>query len=504
MTEPQRTSGLARLTRPTIHLKVMLLIGAALCLLLAVTGYFALQSERRFLLSESEKRTRNLRRALEALSRLALTTGEEGPLREYIFRLTEEDRDVRSVTLHDRNGKPILVSGNRSTAGPGPDETQTSPIFVDGRFAGKVEVAYNSESLRALLGRMTGLILAAVVDSLLFLGLLLHLALKHFVTRPLEKFVRASNRIASGDFGAAIESSTQDELDELAAAFNHMSANLERFRAEIEASHRDLEDRVRQRTRELEIEMARARDLAQQVQHADRLSSLGTLAAGVAHELNNPLGNISTFVQILQEKPAVAGDLLAHCLANISLETERASRIVRKLLDFSRHRPARIEPISSAHLVRQALELLSVSLSDGRVQVALDLPDDLPPLLADPGAIVQVLVNLMTNALHAMPAGGRLGISARLEGSAVRLSLADTGVGIDPEHLGRIFDPFFTTKDVGKGTGLGLSVSYGIVREHGGQITVSSQPGQGTVFEVLLPTAPAPLVLAPAAGREAA
>ena len=477
----------------------MLLIGAALCVLLATTGYFAVQNEKRFLAIESEKRTRDLRRTLEALTRLALTTGEETPLREYLFRLAQEDRDVESVQIHDRVGRSLFsASAHGRQPQVAPSEVQSSPLTIDGRPAGRIDIAFNPANLTALVGRMTGLILLAVVDCLLFLGLVLHLALKYFVTRPLGQFIAASNRIASGDFGAAIATGTRDELADLAVAFNHMSTNLLRFRGELEASNRLLEDRVRQRTAELESEMARARELSLQVQRADRLSSLGTLAAGVAHELNNPIGNISTFVQLLQEKQEVPRDLLVHCLRNLSQETERAGRIVAKLLTFARHQPAAVHPVQLPALLDEALSLLATSLREGRVEVCRELPAELPPVPADPAGLVQVLVNLITNALHAMPTGGRLTVSASADKEHVTIVLADTGIGIAPEHLGRVFDPFFTTKQVGKGTGLGLSVSYGIVREHGGRITVESEPGHGSTFRIIMPrraateTAPPP------------
>ncbi|MBI4872054.1 MAG: HAMP domain-containing protein [Candidatus Riflebacteria bacterium] len=478
------------LPRPTIHLKVMLLIGAALCLLLALTGYFALQNEKRFLLLESEKRSRNLRRSLEALARVALVTGEQGPLEDYLFRLAREDRDVRAVSVYDAAGKLLVTTGGPSGAAPAASQVQSSPLYIANRLAGRIDLVFDVAGLEALLGRLTGLILAAVVDCLLFIGLILHLALKHFVTRPLGQFIAASHRIADGDFGASIPAMTRDELADLAAAFNHMSANLERFRSELSASNRLLEDRVRQRTAELESEMARTRELALQVQRADRLSSLGTLAAGVAHELNNPIGNISTFVQILQEKTDVPRELLVHCLGNLSQETDRASRIIRKLLTFARHDPISVHKTAIGDLVEQAVGLLATSLRDAGVELHRDLPGNLPPVPVDASGIVQVLVHLMTNAMHAMPEGGSLTFTGRKDGDCVTLALADTGAGIASEHLGRVFDPFFTTKDVGRGTGLGLSVSYGIVREHGGRITVSSEVGRGSTFTLHLPLSP--------------
>jgi signal transduction histidine kinase len=162
---------------------------------------------------------------------------------------------------------------------------------------------------------------------------------------------------------------------------------------------------------------------------------------------------------------------------------------VAKLLTFARHQPAAIHPVELPRLLDEALALLATSLRDSRIEVIRDLPAELPLVPADPAGLVQVLVNLITNAMHAMPTGGRLTVSASADKEHVTLALADTGIGIAPEHLGRVFDPFFTTKQVGKGTGLGLSVSYGIVREHGGRITVESEPGRGSTFRIVMPLA---------------
>jgi PAS domain S-box-containing protein len=234
--------------------------------------------------------------------------------------------------------------------------------------------------------------------------------------------------------------------------------------------------------------------LIAQVQRADRLSTVGTLAAGIAHELNNPIGNISTYSQLLLERDSPPPEFTHKCLTTIASETQRAGRIVRDLLDFSRQRPATRDAVDLAAVVEGAAKIALPAYS-GRAayDTVFQLPRELPTITGDAMQLTQVFINLITNALQAMPAGGRLTLGIepapvlRNERPHLAAQVRDTGTGIKPEHRARLFDPFFTTKEVGAGTGLGLSVSYGIVQEHAGTIEVESQEGHGTIFTVLLP-----------------
>jgi len=229
-------------------------------------------------------------------------------------------------------------------------------------------------------------------------------------------------------------------------------------------------------------------ELQRRLVQADRLSSIGLLAAGVAHEVNTPLAVISTYAQMLAKQ--ISGDeQTARLLEKIARQTFRASEIVNSLLSFSRVSPTAFDEVSLNRIIQETLVLIEHHMAQCGIRVQLDLEEHLPPIRANVGKLQQVFLNLFLNARDAMESGGTLDIRSRSDGDAVRVEVADTGHGIPPENLSRVFDPFFTTKAGRKGTGLGLSVTYGIVREHGGRIEVASRPGGGTSFQLEFPSA---------------
>jgi two-component system NtrC family sensor kinase len=229
----------------------------------------------------------------------------------------------------------------------------------------------------------------------------------------------------------------------------------------------------------------------QQIGRSEQLASVGRLAAGVAHEINNPLTGVLAFADLLREKENMdAQD--REDLDLIVRETKRAREIVRGLLDFARETPTRVAPLDVNDLVRQTLQLLGKREAFQDINLVDDLADHLPSIRGDRNQLQQVFVNLSLNACEAMPGGGTLLISTSAADGQVAIEVTDTGSGIQREHVDKIFEPFFTTKPVGKGTGLGLSVSYGIVQQHGGTLEVKSQVGMGTTFTITLPTAPPP------------
>ena len=229
-------------------------------------------------------------------------------------------------------------------------------------------------------------------------------------------------------------------------------------------------------------------ELERRLVQADKLSSIGLLAAGVAHEVNTPLAVISTYAQMLAKQ--ISGDTQkAPLLEKIARQTFRASEIVNSLLNFSRTSQTELAPADLNKVVRETLTLVEHQFAKAGVRIEQDLDAALPLIKGNPGRLQQVFLNLFLNARDAMESGGCLRIATSSAGGAVRVVVSDSGCGIPPDNLPRIFDPFFTTKTARKGTGLGLSVSYGIVQEHGGDIEVESQPGQGTRFVLVFPHA---------------
>jgi two-component system, NtrC family, sensor kinase len=227
-------------------------------------------------------------------------------------------------------------------------------------------------------------------------------------------------------------------------------------------------------------------DLERRLVQADKLSSIGLLAAGVAHEVNTPLAVISTYAQMLTKQ--VAGDeQKSRMLDKIAKQTFRASEIVNSLLNFSRTSTTELAEVSINKVVQETMSLLDHQFKSAELTVHLNLDGSLPPVTGNAGKLQQVFLNLFINARDAMQPGGTLTVESTADSSVVRIDVADTGHGIAPEHLNRIYDPFFTTKSARKGTGLGLSVSYGIIQEHGGTIEVFSRSGGGTRFRLELP-----------------
>ncbi len=229
-------------------------------------------------------------------------------------------------------------------------------------------------------------------------------------------------------------------------------------------------------------------NLEEQVRHADRLATIGQLAAGVAHELNEPLGSILGFAQLAKKCPGVPHQA-ERDIEKISNASLHARDIVKKLLIFARQMPPQKIKVNVNQLVDEALNFFKSRCTQEGVELTCSFSPNLPGVDADPSQLNQVVVNLIVNALQAMPQGGDLKIQTSYQDNQVLLIVEDTGIGMNEEVVEKIFTPFFTTKEVGKGTGLGLPVVHGIITSHGGSVRVKSKAGQGTRFEIQLPTA---------------
>jgi two-component system NtrC family sensor kinase len=291
------------------------------------------------------------------------------------------------------------------------------------------------------------------------------------VARPLKQLETNMAAVGAGRL-AKLEMAAQDrEIASLTQAFNHV-------------------------LHELELRQG-------QLVRSEKLAALGTLLSGVAHELNNPLSNISTSCEILSEEVGAGGTAFQKdLLGQIDAETWRARRIVRSLLDYARDRPFASEPVRLAALVEESLRLIRGQLP-AQVDIRTSIPADLV-VYVDKQRLQQALFNLVGNAADALEGAGEITVAARAatgpcpagalvfgqcatEDSMIEIEVADNGHGIAPQNLPRIFDPFFTTKDVGRGLGLGLFIVFEIIEEHGGCIAVTSESGRGTSFVIRLP-----------------
>lgn len=348
------------------------------------------------------------------------------------------------------------------------------------------------------LDRMHSLIVA-YRDRMLLLTLLLitltSISLTYFtqklVNRPVRELLAHTHMLSRGELDGSVASFANDELGELADAFNTMTLNLKKAREELEGWGRDLEQMVQQRT--LEVTRMQA-----QLIRSEKLASLGELVAGIAHEINNPLTGIMVFSSLIQSAPTL-DPALKRDIETVLRETKRCADIVKGLLEFARCAPPQKAPCSLNDISDAALELVRHQILFQDVTIVRQYAGRLPALHLDSNQIEQVLVNMFVNAGHAMMGEGMLivvtGVDRNAETAFVKIT--DNGCGIPEANLDKIFDPFFSTKS-SKGTGLGLSVSYGIVQEHGGRIEVESQEGVGTTFTVVLPLHPAPSPSLPA------
>jgi C4-dicarboxylate-specific signal transduction histidine kinase len=307
-------------------------------------------------------------------------------------------------------------------------------------------------------------------------GCLVALLIAGRIVRPVIRLSQSARSIAEGDLDGRVDERAPDEIGDLAAAFNSMAASLQKSRAELQGAE------------------------AQLVQSA-KLASLGTLAAGVAHELNQPVAIVRGISQQLRGEPGLSPDVRAD-LELIEGQTSRMMKIIKHLRTFSRVGGPELADVAVNAVVRDCFVLVGAQLKAHDIDVEWDLCEDEPGrgggalVRGDANELEQVFLNLITNARDAVEnrKGGRLAISSRLEGDRFVLVFRDNGTGIPEAVLPHIFDPFFTTKDPGKGTGLGLSISHGIIAKHGGTITARND--NGAVFTISLPVAPA------AAGNE--
>ena len=287
------------------------------------------------------------------------------------------------------------------------------------------------------------------------LGLFLIMLVTRMILRPLRVIEKTTQRIAKGDFNPIPVRQTKDETQSVVMAFNTMISELE--------NHQE------------------------QLVRAQKLSSLGILTSGIAHQLNNPLNNISTYCQLFIEGVSERDLTTIETLfTDIDHEVDRARDIVKGLLEFSRERDFQLSWVNLKELVIRTKGLVSSELP-AEVEITNEIPPDLD-IYVDPQKFQEVLLNLLLNAAQAIADGkGRISITVKKDQEKVEIDVQDTGAGIPPEHLPYIFDPFFTTKAVGLGTGLGLSVAYGIVERHGGTLTAKSEVGEGSTFTIKIP-----------------
>jgi len=328
------------------------------------------------------------------------------------------------------------------------------------------------------------LLLASLVGILAVLGITVA-GVQRMVHRPVQGLIRETDKLGHGDLSARVPEGRHDELGTLAETFNRMAHDLEAAHTELLGWTQSLEQRVEEKTSELE----RAQEKIVQV---ERMASLGRLAAVVAHEINNPLSSVVTYAKILVRR-LQSKELDDECrenleyLESIASEASRCGEIVAQLLSFARRGGGEFTAVDINQVVDRAVFLTKHTLELAEVSCELELEEDMPTVRADPGQIQQALMALLINAGEAVEKGGRVQVTTTTCVEGVEIAVEDDGPGMDPDVARRVFEPFFTTKDGSSGVGLGLAVVYGIVERHGGKVELTTAPGKGCRFAVVLP-----------------
>jgi two-component system NtrC family sensor kinase len=333
----------------------------------------------------------------------------------------------------------------------------------DQSVLGVLDISLSMAATDARIKEIRDKIMAFSVITIIAVSLIIGLFFQRGVYRPVKELVAGTTRVASGDFDHTIPARSDDEIGQLAESFNTMTQKL--------------------------------KETQYQLLQSEKLASIGKLAATIAHEINNPLNGILTYTKLIERKLAdgtLKKDEIPKFLSYLGImerETERCSTIVRNLLDFARQREPSLKPdVDINAVVEEALSLLANQIALQEITLEKKF-DHLPAIMADPMQLRQVFLNIILNACEAMHNEGVLTVTTALSNKrrkAVRVEIADSGVGIDEKDLPKIFDPFFTSKE--KGTGLGLSVVYGIINSHQGTIDVNSKAGEGTTITITLPT----------------
>jgi signal transduction histidine kinase len=400
--------------------------------------------------------------------------------------ITSSDEEVPTspapeVVQVARENKPVAVLQARRE---GRQWGVAVPVHLDGVLAGVVHLQVSlveADQLAARERRQAVLIMGA---STVAIVLLMSVFLRQTLHRRLQNLVTTMARAEAGDLAVEARVHPEDELGRLAASFNRMLQRIRNFNAELHG-------KIEQATAELRDLNGKLFEAQQEMGRLERLAALGEVAAMMAHEVGTPLTSVSGHLQLLAEE--VQEPRVRERLRVIETHVGRTVATIQGFLDSARFPAPDLQSIQVNAVVEEVLALSSPGVGRQRgIQVVTELHPQLPEVLADGNQLRQVLLNLVVNGLDAMPAGGRLCLRTRpIRGAdgvaSVQVEIADTGLGISPEDLGRIFDPFFTTKGSGRGTGLGLAICQRIVKAHNGALEVQSDQGQGTTFLVTLP-----------------
>ncbi|MBN1944134.1 MAG: HAMP domain-containing histidine kinase [Bradymonadales bacterium] len=346
-------------------------------------------------------------------------------------------------------------------------------LSVDGELAGTVLAAFAHRDLAARLRTVQLLSVAYLVLDGLLLLIVGYVLLTRIIVSPVRRIALATERVGAGDYASHVELASRNELGDLARSFNRMVDRLDRSRRELQEqvfAHKEAKQ---------QLERAQAAII-----RGEKLASVGRLAAGIAHEVGNPLSALLGFVEILQQDPKMHLESRKEILARLEQELLRIHEIIRGLLDYSRDRGDEPADCDVELVTDQAINLVKNQPRFRDIEIKIGVAIDLPHVRVNPDRLLQVLINLLLNAADAVDGKGWVRVTAATENDGVRIGVEDSGPGILPELIDRIFDPFFTTKPPGQGTGLGLAICERIVQSAGGRLEVEGKTEHGARFTV--------------------
>ncbi len=355
-----------------------------------------------------------------------------------------------------------------------------SLLFRKGTVAsGALKVVFSMKTISRQIAQSNRLILLYILVDTLILILFGTFLLSRYLVKPINKLIHLTENISKGNFESILYLEDRNEIGRLAASLSQMAEHLNEEKKRVQEHIRSLEDK----NRELQ-------QVQQEVIQSEKLASVGRLAAGVAHEIGNPIGIILGYLNLMLTQ-AVSDQERIDYIKRMHDETERVNKIIHDLLDYAQPSSLHTAELDLNSIIEEMHSLVSYQKGFHKIQATFDLLPALPPLYADENQIRQVIINLTLNALDAMPGGGSIRYSTFMKNISgtdyIVFTVSDTGEGIPEEIKNRIFDPFFTTKAPRKGTGLGLSNAQRIVESLGGTITVLSSQGTGTTFTILFP-----------------
>ncbi|MFB3819270.1 MAG: PAS domain-containing sensor histidine kinase [Candidatus Methylomirabilales bacterium] len=484
----------ALLPRRRLGLRLFLVLAAAILVIALAADAWRLRQARARVLAQLQREASLVTQAIQGQV-ASLLGAEDAPRLAGLLEDVRQAKDAECVGVYSLEGRRVRATFEPGAAQRGPDvcppeivpvavaEVVSAQWGLSGTYnlqlllapddvpQGVLKLVFDAARVSGPLEEFRNSILVERVLVLLAMGVTLWIGIALSVTRPIRRLIAGADEIGRGNLEARIPSPGETEIGELARAFNRMAERLAEAQEE------------RGRAEESRAVMER------QLRHAERLAAVGKLASVIAHEVGTPLHVIAGRARNLGRGLSPDDPRQADVEA-IREQVGRITRTMQQVLQSSRAIPARREDVDLGQLVRDVAGIVGPEYAARSVRLVLSLPEGLPAVPADADGLTQVLLNLLTNALAATPAGGRVevgGAAGVRDGRpGVVLAVTDTGTGIPAEHLDRIFDPFFSTKRSG-GTGLGLSICRDIVRAHAGAITVESAPGAGARFSIWLP-----------------